>query len=190
MLLNLLAIFVRRPKYKIYSLDGIFDVDPVQKSTELKHINKQNNFEWVNSLFIKEAYLLVDYIYLDIDERIKYIKSSHEYLIEVLMYDNERNITNNSNKFNFGYSHPCKEFVFRAQMDYLVENNVLQKSNYCLDYDKQKNIINNIGIFMNGISRITSRQSEYFHNVQSLQYHSNKVPKDGNHCTWPLCLTL
>ena len=163
-----------KQKYKIYSLDGIFDVDPAQKSTELKHINKQNNFEWVNSLFIKEAYLLVDYIYLDIDERIKYIKSSHEYLIEVLMYDNERNITNNSNKFNFGYSNPCKEFIFRAQMDYLVENNVLQKSNYCLDYDKQKNIINNIGIFMNGISRITSRQSEYFHNVQSLQYHSNK----------------
>ena len=164
-----------KAKYKIYSLDGTYNVDPKQDVNEIIHINKQGNFEKINSLTLKDAYLLVDYIFLDVDERIKYIKSSHEYLIDVLIYDNDRTITNNFAKLNFGYSQPCKEFIFRAQMDYLVNNNVLQKSNYCLDYNQQSEIINNVQIIMNGIERVSSRKSSYFNNIQSYQHHSNKA---------------
>lgn len=163
-----------KDNFKIYSLDGVYNVNPKFGVFEQIYINKLTNFEWVNSLSISSAYLWVDYIFLDIDERIKFIKSNHEYLIDVLIYDNDRIISNNSGKYKFGYSQPCKEIVFRAQMDYLVGNNLLQKSNYCLDYLKKTNIINNVQIIMNGVERLSSRDANYFHYIQPFQHHTNK----------------
>ena len=167
--------------YNISSLDGLYRVYTKLNSIEMQHINKQINFDWVASLSISTAYLLVDYIYLDIDERVKFIKSNHEYLIDVLIYDNDRTISNNSSKIKLGYCHPCKELIFRAQMDYLVANNVLLKSNYSLDYFQTKDIINNIQIIMNGTPRLSSRSSNYFHLIQPFQHHSNNPP-NGIYC--------
>ena len=167
--------------YRILSLNGLYKVYTNQNALEISHINKQINFDWTTTLSISNAYLLVDYIYLDIDERIKFIKSNHEYLIDVLMYDNDKSITNNSSKIKLGYSHPCKELIFRAQMDYLVANNVLLKSNYCLDYFGTTDIINNIQIIMNGTLRLSSRTSKYFHMIQPYQHHSN-IPPTGLFC--------
>jgi hypothetical protein len=162
-----------KESYRIKSIDDIYSIDVLSTSTEQVHINQQINFEWINTLSITNACLYVDYIYLDIDERIKFIKNNHEYLIDILMYDNERTISSNNSTIRLGYSHPCKELIFRAQMDNLIANNVLQYSNYCLDYDKKTDIITNVRIIMNGTDRLSSRESEYFHLIQSFQHHSN-----------------
>lgn len=172
---------ILKNNYKIYSLDSKYYVYPNQSALETIHINKQTNFAWVNTLSIMNAYLLVDFIYLDVDERIKFIKSNHEYLIETLLFDNDKAISNNSSKFKLGYSHPCKEFIFRARMDYLSANNVLQNSNYCVDYFKTTDIITNVQLIMNGKLRLSARESNYFSKIQVFQNHSNKPPK-GIHC--------
>jgi len=167
--------------YKIYSLDSVFNVDLKNGSNEMIHINKQTNFAWTNSLSIVNASLLVDYIYLDTDERIKFLKSNHEYLIDTLLFDNDKNITSNSSKIKISYSHPCKEIFFRGQMDYLIANNLLLNTNYMLDYFKTTDIINNVQIIMNGIDRLSNRPADYFHLVQPYQNHSN-IPVPGLFC--------
>jgi len=164
--------------YKIYSLDRTYNVDIKNGSSEMIHINKQTNFSWTNSLSIVNASLLVDFIYLDINERIKFIKSNHEYLIDTLLFDNDKNITTNSSKIKLAYSHPCKEIIFRAQMDYLVADNLLFNNNYLLDYFQTTNIINTVDIIMNGVNRISQRPSDYFHLIQPFQHHSN-IPIPG-----------
>ena len=155
----------------IKKLDDIYEVT-ITNGVETLYINKQINFAWVNNLSIVGAYLLVDYIYLDIEERIKFIKGEHEYIIDVLMYDNEKALSNNINKIKLGYSNPCKEIIFRAQMDYL--NNINIKDNYMLDYFKKVNIINNVQIIMNGTPRLSMRSSDYFYLLQNYQNHSNE----------------
>ena len=57
------------------------------------------------------AELMVDYIYLDADERRRFAQVGHEYLIEQLQTWNN---TPNAGKNNFipQFNHPCKEFVF------------------------------------------------------------------------------
>ena len=121
-------------------------------------------------------FLLIDYIYLDIDERIKFIKNNHEYLIDVLIFDNDKIISNNTSKIKLSYSQPCKELIFRAQVDYLIQSNIVMLNNYMLDYFKNSNIIDNIQIIMNGVLRLSSRESNYFYLIQNYQYHSNNPP--------------
>jgi len=164
--------------YKILSLDGIYNVSVSNGSLEMVQINKQTNFAWTNSLSLVSANLMVDYIYLDTAERINFIKSNHEYLIETLLFDNDKNITTNSSKIKLAYSHPCKEIIFRAQMDYLVANNLLYNSNYSLDYFQKTDIINTVQIIMNGTNRLSPRTADYFNLVQPFQHHPNR-PMNG-----------
>lgn len=166
--------------YKLYSLDSKYFVYVKKLTTELLHINKNKNFAWVNTLSISNAYLLVDYIYLDIEERLKFITSNHEYLIDVLIFDNDKIITNNSTKIKLSYSHPCKELIFRCQMNYLVSNNLLQRFNYLLDYFKQTEIITAVNIIMNGNERVSQRSIDYFHFIQPFQHNSN-TPLKGTY---------
>jgi hypothetical protein len=170
-----------KSNYQIYSLNNNYYVNTVQNAVEMLHINKQKNFAWTNGLALIDAHLLIDFVYLDIDERIKFIKNNHEYLIDTLLFDNDKSITNNTSKIKLGYSHPCKELIFRARMDYLSANNVLQNSNYCVDYFKNSDIITHVQLVMNGNLRLSARSSEYFSLVQNFQSHSNRPPK-GVYC--------
>lgn len=162
-----------KENYKISSLDNIYTVYPKKNTLEVSHINKLKNFSWVNSLSIKNAYLLVDYIYLDVDERIKFVTRNHEYLIDVLIYDTDKTISNNSTKIKLGYAHPCKELIFRAQMNSLVKNNILDRDNYLLDYTRTKPIIRTTNIIMNGNDRVTNRSSDFFNKVQPYNHHTS-----------------
>jgi hypothetical protein len=166
-----------KDNYNIYCLNSPYYMSLKQGAIETIHINKQKNFAWTNTVTINKAYLLVDYVFLDVEERIKFIKSNHEYLIDTLMFDSDKNITNNTSKIKLGYSHPCKELIFRAQMDSLVINNLLDKYNYTLDYFKSKNIINKVKIVMNGKDRMSERTQDYFYYLQTFQNHTNVPPK-------------
>ena len=167
--------------YQIFSLDEVYNVSVFNGSSEKVHINKQTNFAWTNSLSLVSASLAVDFIYLDTAERINFIRSNHEYLIDTLLFDNDKNITTNSCKIKLAYSHPCKEIIFRAQMDYLIANNLLFNTNYSLDYFETTDIINTIQIIMNGTNRLSPRSADYFNLVQPFQHHSN-APLKGLYC--------
>jgi len=64
----------------------------------------------------KTSGLMVDYIYLDADERRRFAQVGHEYLIEQNQeYDSAitgNGGTNQKNNFILQFNHPCKEFVF------------------------------------------------------------------------------
>ena len=64
---------------------------------------------------IKDASLLVDYIYLDSAERRKFAQVGHEYLIEQLQFTGEESARDNSQKYKVGFNHPTKELVWAAR---------------------------------------------------------------------------
>ena len=70
--------------------------------------------------------LLVNYIYLDTEERKKFAQASHEYLIEQLQYTGEENINASSNSIKINFTHPVKELVWVIQPTNFVQKDFSQ----------------------------------------------------------------
>ena len=64
---------------------------------------------------MKDASLLVDYIYLDSEERRRFAQVGHEYLIEQLQFTGEESARDNVQKYKLGFNHPTKELVWAAR---------------------------------------------------------------------------
>lgn len=79
---------------------------------------------------ITSAYLYVDYIYLDTEERRKFAQTPHEYLIEQVQYKGNHNFSQNSTSDNIKlpFNHPVKEIVWVVQKDNVI--NKTSMANY------------------------------------------------------------
>ena len=81
-------------------------------------------------LSIKNAYLLIDYIYLDKEERTKFFNNRHEYVIEQVYFSGNKILKNLNNKVNMEVVNPCKWMVFMGQLSYYTNQNVSDYFNY------------------------------------------------------------
>ena len=61
---------------------------------------------------MSNASVLVDYIYLDSEERRRFAQVGHEYLIEQLQFTGVESVTGTNTKLKLGFNHPCKEIVW------------------------------------------------------------------------------
>jgi hypothetical protein len=62
------------------------------------------------------AGLMVDYVYLDSEERRRFAQVGHEYLIEQVQFGGEESkTTGSSQKFKLDFNHPCKEIVWASK---------------------------------------------------------------------------
>jgi len=104
---------------------------------------------------VTDASLLVNYIYLDTDERRRFAQVSHEYLIEQVQHTGSEALTQNSNnKIRLNYNHPVKLLAWRIVTSTLSEAKLQ----------------------LNGHDRFDTRDADYFHLVQPMEHgmgHSN-----------------
>ena len=63
-----------------------------------------------------DSLLLIDYVYLDSEERKRFAQASHEYLIEQLQFTGSETFNANSNKFRLNFNHPSKYLVWVAHL--------------------------------------------------------------------------
>jgi hypothetical protein len=105
-----------------------------------------------------DATLMVDYIYLDTDERRRFAQVSHEYLIEQLQFTGSESL---SNKVKLNFNHPVKELVW-------VEDSYNSAPTYTL-----------ASLQLNGHERFSARDSTYFTKVQPYQHHEQVPSKAG-----------
>jgi hypothetical protein len=66
------------------------------------------------SLSLSNSYLWIDYIYLDTDERRRFAKVAHEYLIETVQYNGGQK-TSVSPQVKLNFTHPVKELIWVVQ---------------------------------------------------------------------------
>ena len=76
-----------------------------------------------NNLSMTSCELLVDYIYLDTDERRRFAQVSHEYLIEQVQFTGAESVEANSTNVNLdlNYNHPCKYLHWVIQDDTFLQ---------------------------------------------------------------------
>jgi hypothetical protein len=61
---------------------------------------------------MKDAYLLIDYIYLDSEERKRFAQAAHEYLIEQVQFTGDETYNSENQKYRLNFNHPSKFIVW------------------------------------------------------------------------------
>jgi hypothetical protein len=71
---------------------------------------------------MQDSYLLIDYVYLDSEERKRFAQASHEYLIEQLQFTGSESLTPNP-KYRLNFNHPSKYLIWVPHLErYLTRN--------------------------------------------------------------------
>jgi len=65
--------------------------------------------------------ILVDYIYLDQEERRRMAQVGHEYLIEQVQHNGEESVNGPQQKFKLDFNHPCKELIWAVRLGTLSD---------------------------------------------------------------------
>ena len=151
-----------------------------------------------STLAVTSCDLLVDYIYLDTDERRRFAQVSHEYLIEQLQFTGTESIEAGSSNFNqeLGFNHPVKyiHWVIQDGIYTNVAGTVGSKSfdtdidrfdggNQKLRYSSLVNINDKYDTFktaklqLNGHDRFNERDADYFRLVQNFQHLQGSTNK-------------
>jgi hypothetical protein len=132
---------------------------------------------------------MVQYIYLDEEERTRFAKAKHEYLIEQLQFDGGNEISPESFQPDGGFVRAvlaphncCKEFIWRLQLSKWVDGSLPNSQRQWFNYSKTPNLqgcpIASGVIRFNGVKRFSDREGRYFNYVQPYQHHTN-TPGDG-----------
>lgn len=68
-----------------------------------------------SSKLLGDASLLVDYVYIDTEERRRFAQVGHEYLISQLQFTGEEGISSNVLRVKLGFNHPTKELIWAVK---------------------------------------------------------------------------
>ena len=123
------------------------------------------------------AYLLMDFVYLDREERKRFAQSSHEYLIEQVQINEIDDVTDLQKNITLDFTHPCKQIFWIAQnitnITVTDGHDVLKHFSYfdTLISGKDVNPLNYATLEFNGHIRIPRLSCNYFNYIQPYQIH-------------------
>ena len=130
---------------------------------------------------IQKCSLFTDYIFLDTDERKRFAKNTHEYLIEQVQVGSrtELPIARDSINLYLNLNHPCKELIWICQSEIFRQKPTEENDNehfepFCYvngntDYgDHVKKAV----LILNSNDRFYENHGEYFRLIQPYQHHT------------------
>jgi len=131
----------------------------------------------VNKVSLGDISVWGDYIYLDTEERRRFVANSHEYLIEQIQYTMPISIPKDSLQQNIRleFNHPIREFVWFVQRDIMVTNHEWFNFSSITSSDQAiaRNMLASAKLQVDGYDRFEERDANYFRLVQPYQYHTN-----------------
>jgi hypothetical protein len=130
---------------------------------------------------ITELMLWGDYIYLDVEERRRFVSTTHEYLIEQVQYTAPLAIApgSMSSSLRIEFNHPIRELFWLIQRDDMTRFH--EYFNYSslglFESGARKDILLDTVLQLDGFDRFQLRDAGYFRLVQPWQYHT-VIPED------------
>ncbi len=170
--------------YAIIGTTSNFQANPLDNAKETKYKLTVNKL--IQKMVIPTCYLITDYIYLDSEERGRFIYQAHEYLINQLQFGAFKMFQQKKFQVNLQLNNPTKALYWIAQMDITANmkdrfnytNSILRDENGKL---KGKNLIRKSNFLLNGLSRFSEQTADYFNYIQPLFYFP-KGPEEGINC--------
>ncbi len=187
----------------IISSNGL-PFDPVQCCTIIKNQNPNLGLGVPNSLTISETYLEVNYIFLEDQERKKFAKNNHQYLIEQLqVYSttlNTRGATPSGidsgplspelfHRIGLDFNHPIKELIWVIQNQTVLslypyggnEWFNFSTQSYRSKKKTEEEPMRSCKIIFEGKDRIDYKTAKYFRTVVPYECHTN-TPNNYIYC--------
>ncbi len=159
----------------------------IEKDNSIKYSKEEEGLtldEVTDDLNINiRAKLLIDYIYLDKLERIRFAQSSHEYLIDQIQVLEKKDINQQQIQIQLNnFIHPSKELIWVSQKEKYTKNpdgfNECRWDNYSLTDKNKGNPIIFSSLDFNSYSRVIKLDGNYFNYVQPYENH-HTTPSDG-----------
>ena len=158
----------------------------------INELSKTHIYNKIKNVQLEDAYLLVNYIYLDNEERLKMINAKHDYLIEQIYFTSNIPLTGANTTLKLNIDQPTKFLIWLIQLNYIVDSNdhfnytdsYIHKKftdeypNYNIDDVIGSSLINNQTVLLNNLELLKMRNADYFYNVQNYQY-SKFAPQTG-----------
>ena len=175
-------------QYQITGITSKFNIIPsynvnsrvYSTSNVLRNINIQNCF------------LLTTYYYLDDEERLIFMQSKHDYIIEQLFLTSPIKIDTINRTINLTVDQTCKYIIWYLQMNYNYNSQDYYNytDTFIRDYKTGKitgnNIIVNETVLLNGQPRLTTRDNSYFNDIMPYQHFKYSLPSGLN--VYSFCL--
>lgn len=140
------------------------------------------NTTTVNPVKITQMQLWGDYVYLDVDEKRRFVSNDHEYLIEQVQYTrNPIPLPASSVAFpiTYTFNHPVREFIF------VLQRNIMDSYHEWFNYSslainetgQRSDLLATALLQLDGQDRFQERDAGYFRLVQAWQRHT-VIPND------------
>lgn len=121
-----------------------------------------------------DASLYVDYIYLDDEEKARYARQPHEYLIERIQRQSDRAIdaSTANDRVKLQFTDPVKELIWGITTDANLEVNTSTGNNLMkFSSTSGADTFSTLTIQMKGQARFSTRNADYFRLVQPYQHN-------------------
>lgn len=130
---------------------------------------------------------LIEYIFLDSNERRIFAQSSHEYLIHQLQVNYDDNLIGKHIFFDINFEHPCIGLIWVLQRNSLMQNidghTKCYWTKYVTNVDDITSPIYKSKLSFNNYVRIEDFHSTYHNFLQPLM-HCKNSPSTGINCYW------
>lgn len=93
-----------------HEVNLLFEFEPVTKV-----VVKDANFD-ISKVSMKEVSVIVDYVYLDSEERRRFAQVGHEYLIEQLQFNGVEPANEVTRRYRLDFNHPTKELIWALRV--------------------------------------------------------------------------
>lgn len=174
-----------------------FDYTIIGKTSRFRTLPKPNSqsisypIPNLKNLKLGECFILVDYYFLDDEERIKFANSRHDYLIEQLYFTPNTIIEGTNRDITLNIYNPCKLLVWITQMQYIYDSkdyfnytDSAQRKISLTETQYPGPVGSTIGgsisqfetILLNGNPRLSLRSYVYFNQIQAYQYLTTNNP--------------
>jgi hypothetical protein len=134
------------------------------------------------SPYITEMTLWGDYIYLDVEERRRFVSSKHEYLIEQVQQQKRYSIPQNTTQVNvpLTFNHPIKEMIWVVNQDRMLQSHEYFNYGSRLLLEggiPNLDLINSALLQLDGYDRFETQPAAYFRLMVPWQRHT-AIPND------------
>jgi len=131
---------------------------------------------------IVDIRLYGDYVYLDREERRRFVANTHEYLIEQVQYTPNISIPEGINILNarLEFNHPIRELIWVVQRDVMQTTHEWFNfgSTSAFEAGISRDMLQDGTLQLDGYDRFDTRDAGYFRLVQPYQYHTRTDVKN------------